>query len=370
MKHHSTILTKYFLLLFMLMTCIRIYGNMAKPYSDGTTSSPIFGSKDCKVLSEKMDLTVVSSDKHDDDFEFYRIKYKVSYQIYSEKEARLPLLFIAQNMASESMVSVNGKKINTPKITNQNISQFSFIHKDQNSEDSYDIRFEQNSPKYVSLHELIYFETDLQKGENNIVVEYEGIPEYNIYGLLREFKIAYALYPSNYWKSFGPIEINLHLPSNLEIIKTNIGKLQEGQNGNYKIQINEITQEELEITFSKKVSVLGKILLFLQPIGIMAIGFLIMVYFHIRWILNRRRKQPKKFNYTVLLGSLIIAILTSLVFIFSYDFIQWVVDEQGMKQGYVLLAVFVIFPNIIVFYTLFAWIIDFRYKIKINRHTN
>jgi hypothetical protein len=92
--------------------------------------------------------------------------------------------------------------------------------------------------------------------------------------------------------------------------------------------------------------VLGKILLFLQPIGIMAIGFLIMVYFHIRWIINRRRKQPKKFNYTVLLGSLIIAILTSLVFIFSYDFIQWVVDEQGMKQGYVLLAVFVIFPCI------------------------
>ncbi|MCT4181022.1 hypothetical protein HZP54_13800 [Elizabethkingia anophelis] len=370
MKHHSKILTKSFLFFFILMICIRIYGNMAKPYSDGTTSSPIFGSKDCKVLSEKMDLTVVASEMYDDYSEFYRVKYKVSYQIYSEKEAKLPLLFIAQNMASESTVSVNGKKINTPKITNQNISQFSFIHKNQNSEDSYDIRFEQNSPKYVNLNELIYFETDLEKGENNIVVEYEGVPEYNIYGLLREFKISYALYPSNYWKSFGPIEINLHIPPGLEVNSTNISKLQEGQNGNYKMQINEITQEELEIKFSKKVSVLGKILLFLQPIGIMTIGFLIMVYFHIRWILNRRRKQPKKFNYTVLLGSLIIAILTSLVFIFSYDFIQWVVDEQGMKQGYVLLAVFVIFPCILIFYTLFAWIIDFWYKIKINQHTN
>jgi hypothetical protein len=67
---------------------------MAKPYSDGTTSSLIFGSKDCKVLSEKMDLTVVSSDKYDDYFEFYRVKYKVSYQIYSEKEAKLPLLLL------------------------------------------------------------------------------------------------------------------------------------------------------------------------------------------------------------------------------------------------------------------------------------
>ena len=44
--------------------------------------------------------------------------------------------------------------------------------------------------------------------------------------------------------------------------KTNIGKLQEGQNGNYKIQINSVTQEQLEITFSKKVSVFGKVLLF------------------------------------------------------------------------------------------------------------
>lgn len=78
------------------------------------------------------------------------------------------------------------------------------------------------------------------------------MPEYNIYGLLREFKITYALYPSNYWKSFGPIDVDLHLPSNLEIIKNNIGKLQEEQNGNYKIQINSVTQEQLEITFSEK----------------------------------------------------------------------------------------------------------------------
>ncbi|MCT4237977.1 hypothetical protein HZP42_16475 [Elizabethkingia anophelis] len=368
MKHHSKILTKSFLFFFILMTCIRIYGNMAKPYSDGTTSSPIFGSKDCKVLSEKMDLTIVTSEMYDDYSEFYRVKYKVSYQIYSEKEAKLPLLFIAQNMASESTVSVNGKKLNTPKITNQNISQFSFIHKNQNSEDSYDIRFEQNSPKYVNLNELIYFETDLEKGENNIVVEYEGVPEYNIYGLLREFKITYALYPSNYWKSFGPIDVDLHLPSNLEIIKNNIGKLQEEQNGNYKIQINSVTQEQLEITFSKKVSVFGKVLLFLDPIGIMTIGFLIMFYFHIKWMRSRRRKHPKKFNYTILLGSLIIAILTSLIFIFSYDFIQWVVDEQGMKQGYVLLAVFVIFPCILIFYSVLAWITDLWYKNRISQN--
>lgn len=59
---------------------------MAKPYSDGTTSSPIFGSKDCKVLSEKMDLTIVTSEMYDDYSEFYRVKYKVSYQIYSEKK--------------------------------------------------------------------------------------------------------------------------------------------------------------------------------------------------------------------------------------------------------------------------------------------
>ena len=101
MKHHSTILTKYFLLLFILITCIHVFTEIWQNLIPTEQQVRLYSEvKIVKVLSEKMDLTVVSSDKYDDYFEFYRVKYKVSYQIYSEKEAKLPLLFIAQNMAS------------------------------------------------------------------------------------------------------------------------------------------------------------------------------------------------------------------------------------------------------------------------------
>ncbi|WP_275154120.1 hypothetical protein [Elizabethkingia meningoseptica] len=362
--------TKYFLFLFMLISCFQVYANMAKPFADGTKSSALFGSKDCKVLNEKISMTVVASDKIEDDPEIYRIRYKISYVISSEKEASLPLLFIGQRMKSASSVLVNGKKISFPKITSETIAQFPFIKGSQSGGDFYDIRFEDNNKVWgITPEEMIYFEASLQKGENNIIVEYEGSPQYNKYGLLRTFEIHYALYPSNYWKSFGPIEIDLQLPENMEVRDTNTGKLQKVPDNAYKINIDSVSTDNLNISFSKKLSFIGRVLLFIEPVGISAITLLIMVYFHIMWMRKRRRAFPKKFNYTVLLGALIVSLVVSAVFIFANDLIIWVIDEQGMKQGYILLAVLFIGPFLFFFYSIFAGIIDYAYKKRINQNT-
>ncbi|WP_214649571.1 hypothetical protein, partial [Sphingobacterium mizutaii] len=62
-------------------------------------------------------------------------------------------------------------------------------------------------------------------------------------------------------------------------------------------------------------------------------------------------------------------LVVSAVFIFANDLIIWVIDEQGMKQGYILLAVLFIGPFLFIFYSIFAGIIDYAYKKRINQNT-
>lgn len=77
------ILRKYIALFICCLTFILgvfpANANMAKPYSDGTESSILFGSKNCSVLSESIDLTAIAPIDTDD--YAYQIKYKISYCI-------------------------------------------------------------------------------------------------------------------------------------------------------------------------------------------------------------------------------------------------------------------------------------------------
>lgn len=119
-------------------------------------------------------------------------------------------------------------------MNKQKVSQFQFIMPSAYGEDFYNIQFEGNNQEWgIQLGDLIYFKADLTKGVNEITVEYDSYPEFNTYGILREYKIQYALYPSNYWKYFGPITANINLPNQDEIRDINIGELKDLGNGKY-----------------------------------------------------------------------------------------------------------------------------------------
>ncbi|TDG35586.1 hypothetical protein EZJ43_13270 [Pedobacter changchengzhani] len=349
--------------LILLASFSASYGNMAKPYVDGTESSTLFGTKNCKVISERIDLTAVAPVDEDD--YAYKLNYKISYRISADQQGLLPLLFIAQNMDVPKSVMVNGVKINLESLTQNMASKFKFLTPSQSGGDFYDIAFDKRSMKWgVQLSELIYFEALILKGENVITVEYDGHPEYNVYGLLREYKIQYALYPSNYWKSFGVIEINIKLPKEAEIRNVNIGTLQNLNNGNYKLTIGKISKDDLKIVFSKKISYFAGALLFLQPFGLAAIAFLISAFFHFKWIKKRRLMYPTKYNFVVPIGMLLVTAITYLVFAFSYDLIKWLLNNDGLKNGYALLLVFTS-PFFLLVYGVFVWIVDYQIKKRI-----
>lgn len=354
----------FFLVLLLTFTAIPIDANMAKPYVDGTESSTLFGSKNCSVLAEEIDITAIAPTQVDD--YSYRLKYRISYKIYSDQEGKLPLLFIALNLEGPASVIVNGKKIIAHELDKENVGRFKFITPNSGNNDFYDIRFEDQTKKWATvLQELIYFDANIVKGENTVTIEYEGHPEYNVYGLLRAYKIQYALYPSHYWKSFGSIEVNIHLPGKDEIRDVNIGQLQNLNHGNYKLVIERISEDDLIINFSKKISFFAEVLLFLQPFGLALIAFLIVGFLHFKWLIKRRKRYPLKYNFMVPLGILVVPVLIYVIYSLSYDFIQWVVNTPGLKNGYFLLIVFTA-PFFILIYGLIAWMVDYQVKRRLK----
>lgn len=346
----------------LMAMCNLSFANMAKPYVDGTESSTLFGSKNCKVLSETIDLTAIAPVDKDD--YAYVLNYKVSYQVLAEQYGKLPLLFIGQTMTGVKSVIVNGETIQLKTLNKQNASQFKFLRKNQSGSDFYDISFEGNNMKWgIQLKELVYFEAPLLKGENQITIAYDGMPEYNVYGLLRAYEIDYALYPSNFWKSFGAIKINIHLPKEAEIRDVNVGTRMQLKDGEYQLLINKITADNLKITISKRISYLAKALLFLEPIGLAIIAFLVAGFFHFKWMKKLRIQRPQKYNYAVPVGALLVTVLCFYVFVCSGDLIYWLTEDTGLKQGYILLAVFTA-PLFLILYWIVMGLVDYSIKKK------
>ncbi|WP_312323893.1 hypothetical protein [Soonwooa sp.] len=198
------------------------------------------------------------------------------------------LIFVGINMLASENISVNGKTITASKI-----KKFPENFKDKDGDGLYELKFDQTNTYYIPPDDVITFVANFEAGENEIIIEYNGYPDYNVYALLREFKTEYALYPSKFWESFGPIEVNINMPNDTEIRSVNQGALKNLKNGNYQLKIDKIVLDDLEINFSTKPSILGKILLFIQPIGLICISFFILAFLHFKWLKTLENADQK-----------------------------------------------------------------------------
>ena len=93
-------------LILLLFVNTFVWANMAKPTVDGTTTSTLFGSKDCTVIKEKIDLKLTQD--HSDYTKSYLINYKITYKISSPKKEKLDLVFVGINMLDSENIIVNG----------------------------------------------------------------------------------------------------------------------------------------------------------------------------------------------------------------------------------------------------------------------
>ena len=367
MKYLSKLVSAFFFTLLFTFATVYSHAKMAKPYVDGVQGSTLFGNKNFSVISEKIAITAIAplGLRELDDYA-YPLKYKISYRIAADRQELLPLLLDTRMMEPPKSVIINGKRVNLQSLNKQHLSRFKFLSPSSSGGDFYDIKFgDQTKAWGIQLQDLMYFEADMVQGENTIVVEYEGSPTYNVYGLLRKYEIQYALYPAKTWKSFGPIEVNLKLLKEDEVRNVNMGKLEDLTNGNYKLTIDKITGDDLTIVFSKKISTFAAVLLFVEPFGLAVIAFLIASFFHIKWLIKRRKQYPMKYNYTVPLGMFAVTIIAYGVFALGFDLIKWVMNDGGLKNGYILLIIFTA-PFFFLIYGLITWLVDLQLKRKLK----
>jgi len=322
---------RLFLSLFILP--FFLFGNMANYYVDGTKSSTLYGSTNCKVLKENLSVTFNNS----------YAKYKVTYEIQSKTNQQLNLIFIGLGLTNPIKVLVNNESV---------------LIRHYDSENPSNIAFSLSESIDVNEEDLMYFDASVSKGKNIIVVEYEGELEHDGLGFLTTYKFEYSLYPSKFWESFGTIDFQIALDENFEISKSNIGQ-PKMENNIAKWQINEINVDTIQLEISNKVSLFSKILLFFQPLGIAIIAFFIMFIINLKLIILN--DAYKNFKYKILISTVVVPILFYCIYFGAYTLIDFSLGQENSKHGYVFLFVFTL-PLLMIIYGSVLHLLNKKYK--------
>jgi hypothetical protein len=121
------------LLLTLFIFPLFLFGNMANYYVDGSKSSTLYGSRNCKVLKENLTVT----------FNNNYAKYKVTYKIQSKTYQKLNLLFIGLGLTKPVIVLVNNEKTSISYFDTENPSN---------------IAYSQNDSFNINQDDLMYFD--------------------------------------------------------------------------------------------------------------------------------------------------------------------------------------------------------------------
>jgi hypothetical protein len=351
---------KYLLGILLSLNLSMAYANMAKPYNDGSEHSVLFSSKAIDVLNENINIKIIQDDG-------YFARYQIKYELNSPSAMSLPLLFIAADLFNDPVVTINGQVLSITRLkknTTGAFKTFSFIEPYQ---DEYvRVHYEKNESAIVRVEDLAYFVTNLKQGRNTITVTYDAKPETNNFGFTRNLGLDYSLFPSKYWKSFGPIHIDLELPEKYKFEHASIGNPVKKSGRQLSWILKEIPTADLRIDLTPVLPLFSAILLFLDPLGVAALAFFVLVYFHIKRTRKHRTFQTPGYNWSLAIGNLLIPPLVYAVYFGTYNLIDWTLGDLALgRHGYVLLLAFTL-PVFWVIYVLVMWLVDLHYKKKHN----
>lgn len=349
---------RYLAGIFLSLFYLSVQANMAKPWNEGSDHSVLFSSKGIDVLKEHIGIKIISDDG-------YFARFQIRYELNTPIAQALPLLFIASDLFNEPTVTVNGQIIkitHLKKNTAKELEQMSFLEPYQ---DEYvRVHYEKNESIIVRVDDLAYFVGNLQKGTNIITVAYDSRLESNNFGFTTDLTFKYSLAPSKYWKSFGPIKIDLELPEKYQLKESSIGKPDHQSGKNLSWLLQKVPASDLQISLKPVVPVVSAILLFLDPLGIAAIAFIILAYSHVKRVRKHRVQLVPRYNWSLTTGNLAIPPLIYAIYFGAYDLIDWTLSDLSLgKHGYIMLMVFTL-PVFWVIYALVMWLVDLHFKKK------
>ncbi|MGZ5243531.1 MAG: hypothetical protein ACXWDO_07835 [Bacteroidia bacterium] len=355
-----------FIIIFILLTKTG-YTNMASPVTEGTLSSSAFSSRDIDILKEKIHITV--------DKNFKTANYVVEYHIKTEVSGKqIPLLFYAKDYIGDFKVWINNHEVKLSPIPHsyKRLADNPFKKFSQSSSPP----FQEGEPEEVTIYwehghgivykvtELKYFDVDIEKGEHIIRVEYKANVWEEYFDWVTKYNFRYSLSPAKHWKSFGSLEVILDASNFDSPISSNLGKPEQGSRvWISRWHFSNLPAEFLEIYYTPQISNFANFLIAIHPVGLALIfGFLcaLLHYFSIKTI--RKRNYTRKYSWVLIIGSVLIPFLTIIFYVFSFDFIDFVIGNYATgRHGYTFLSI-IFYPFLFIIYYLIMWIVDRNIK--------
>ncbi|SHF15254.1 hypothetical protein [Pedobacter caeni] len=348
---------RHLFLVFFLLISIAVFANMGQPYREGSSHSLLFFGKELEVSAESIKIKVISDDTIQESA-YYATQYEISYEVSSGQARLLPLLFIAIGLEDKPLIKINGKIVNAADVKaamKKGDPKFYPFLKPHDGDDV-GVFYEKGKEEIVNVNSLVYFEADLKKGKNTITVAYKAVMGYNTYGFYRSLDIDYALFPSKYWASFGPIKIDLELPEELRLESASVGEARKNKNI-YSWTLNKLPEQDLKIVIIPVFSLLSKVLLAISPLGLATIGFSGLFYLHFLALKKRKQAMKTGFNWVLTLGIVFVPVLFYVFFLLAYDLIDWSLAKHSLgRHGYVFLVVLSLPLFWVVYWVLMLWL--------------
>lgn len=179
---------------------------MASPYRDGSYPASILTSKQLAVVSEKIKIKPLLPST--------AVQYYIQYQIeHNGDSATLPLLFVALDYAKGFKLKVNGVKVAYSRVAELPHSVYDSIAVSfadyLNEEKKVKLQWTEMKQDDFPLEDLLYFEIKIANGINIVEVEYEATPSVDLSERQKKYILQYSLAPSQHWKGFTNLEIEL-----------------------------------------------------------------------------------------------------------------------------------------------------------------
>ena len=368
---------KNVLTLLLLLLQSNAFANMASPIEHGTLGTRPFINQYVDVIRENLFIKI--------DRDFKHATFNVRYNINSSKDGtQIPLLFYASEYLDGFTVKIDGKKVEIKDVPNElktventKFQDFSIFfgknNDDNNDKESARIEMSPDRDFYITLEDMLYFETDISKGEHIIEVTYRARRWMDKSGWVKKYSFRYALSPAKYWKSFGTLNVKIDATNFKEKITTNLGNPQKGDLSTVaEWKFNELPADVIHITYEPEISGTAKFFSRLGPIILTGITGIILILLHWIMIFRYRKKYPqKKRSIVVTAGSFFIPLLILIIWGLFYFLIDALIGEHaGNASGglaIVILVLFYIYPFFIPVYWLVNWLIDKFFKKKFQK---
>lgn len=360
--------------LFSLITlvCGSAQAMHYNPNLQGAMAARPFLAENIQVLSENLIITI------DPGFEY--ASFDQSFQIKTfDSGNQIPFLLYTGDLLDSLTVYVDGQKVVVKEINEvDNIRKSRFVgfayqfENEPNLEDSIswvEIMGAENRIESIPAERMSFFEANLSEGNHTIRITFSAPKAFKGDDWVGHSSFSYSLSPSQYWKSFGSLNLTIDASGFDSPITTNLRKPESGSlSGRAKWSLTSMETEVVSIDFTPEIKGTAQTLIAIGPFWMAQIlGFFLVLthlYFMYRW---KRMHSKYRFSWYWLVG----VVLTPLLYFggweLCYEWIEYLLGD--LSTGYRGDGAFLLFLAIIVtpLYMGFTALVDYIMESKVKQ---